>query len=125
MLRRRAAHFFDETQRVQNGIEAWREGRLEDFGRAMSQSCHSSITQYECGTPAIHDLQEIVSSTEGVIGSRFGGGGFGGCVIGFVTPPQAEMAAAEIKEAYVKCHPEVADQAAVYVTESSDGVRFL
>ena len=124
-LRRRAAHFFGEVERVHDGIEAWREGRLNDFGALMTASCRSSIEQYECGTPAIHDLQKIVVSAEGVIGARFGGGGFGGCVIGLVAPSQAQAAAAAIKAAYVKSHPEVAEQAAVYLTESADGIRAL
>ncbi len=40
----------------------------------------SSIDQYECGVQAICDLQQVVSSANGVLGSRFMGGGFGGCV---------------------------------------------
>ena len=104
---------------------AWQEGRLEDFGRLMVESCHSSIEQYECGSPAIHDLQQIVSSADGVIGSRFGGGGFGGCVVGLVAPDRATEAVRDIRDAYLKCHPEATGHAAVYLAESADGVRFL
>jgi galactokinase len=60
-----------------------------------------------------------------MIGSRFSGGGFGGCVIGFVHPSRAEDAVANIQSAYQKCHPEVADHAAVYFTGSTDGVKSL
>ncbi|MCP4623574.1 MAG: hypothetical protein GY850_08590 [bacterium] len=88
-LQRQATHFFSEVDRVQRGLEALQEGRLEDFGRLMAESCQSSIEQYECGSPAIHDLQQIVSSADGVIGSRFGGGGFGGCVVGLVAVDSA------------------------------------
>jgi galactokinase len=70
-LYRRAAHFFTETARVRDGLDAWRRGQLETFGRLMFASCRSSIEQYECGSQAIHDLQQIVSQTEGIIGSRF------------------------------------------------------
>jgi len=122
---RRARHYFDEVQRVQNGLIAWEKGLMEEFGRLMFESCQSSIDQYECGSLAIHDLQQIVSSAEGVIGSRFSGGGFGGCVVGFVKPEHAAVAAADIQETYRKLHPEVAEQAAVYLAESADGVRFL
>ena len=124
-LQRRAAHFFSEVGRVQRGLAAWREGRLEDFGRLMAESCRSSIEQYECGIPAIHDLQQIVSSAQGVIGSRFGGGGFGGCVVGLVAAGRAAAAARDIRDAYLKIHPEAASQAAVYLARSADGVRFL
>jgi galactokinase/galacturonokinase len=124
-LQRRAAHFFSEVGRVQRGLKAWQEGRLEYFGRLMVESCQSSIEQYECGSPAIHDLQQIVSSAAGVIGSRFGGGGFGGCVVGLVATDRAVDAVRDIRDAYLKCHPEAAGRAAVYLATSADGVRFL
>jgi galactokinase/galacturonokinase len=98
---------------------------IEKFGQLMTESCKSSIEQYECGVQAIHDLQQIVSSADGVLGSRFMGGGFGGCVVGFVKPSSATAALEDIKASYQKIHPEVADQAAVYLAQSDDGVRFI
>lgn len=124
-LYRRANHFFTERARVRDGLEAWRQGRIETFGRLMFESCKSSIEQYECGSQPIHDLQQIVSQTDGIVGSRFSGGGFGGCVIGFVEVSKAEEAARNIRATYQKRHPEVADQAAVYLAKSEDGARFL
>jgi len=124
-LYRRATHFFNEVARVRDGLDAWRQGRIETFGRLMFESCRSSIEQYECGSQPIHDLQQIVSQTEGIVGSRFSGGGFGGCVIGFVEASKAEEAAHNIRVTYQKRHPEAADQAAVYLAYSEDGVRFL
>jgi galacturonokinase len=124
-IRRRATHFFEEVQRVRSGVVAWQDGLIAEFGRLMLASCRSSIEQYECGIQAVYDLQQIVSSAEGVLGSRFMGGGFGGCVVGFVNRSKAETAAADIQIAYRQLHPEVAGQAAVYLTESADGVRFL
>ena len=124
-LHRRAAHFFSEKARVNNGLEAWCQGRIEAFSRLMSASCRSSMEQYECGSQAIHDLQQIVSQTEGVIGSRFSGGGFGGCVIGFVAASKAGEASRNIRTTYQTQHPEAADQMAVYLADSEDGVRFL
>ena len=124
-LYRRACHFFGEVRRVHLGLAAWKTGQLEAFGRLMNESCDSSIEFYECGSPAVHDLQQIVSSTDGVLGSRFSGGGFGGCVVGFVEPSHAQDAVLTIKNAYLKTHPEVADRAAVYLASSVKGVHFL
>lgn len=124
-LARRARHYFSEVQRVHAGLSAWRHGRLEDFGRLMRASGRSSIEQYECGSPAIHDLQQIVSATEGVLGARFSGGGFGGCVVGLVKPDYAARAVDAIREAYLCLHPEACDRAAVFLAESADGVRLL
>ena len=124
-LRKRAAHFFTETQRVMDGLQAWSDGDIETFGKLMNQSCKSSIEQYECGVPAVCDLQQVVSGADGVYGSRFMGGGFGGCVVGLVRSSRATVAAEEIETAYKKLHPEVADQAFVKLSRSDDGVRFL
>jgi galacturonokinase len=122
---RRAKHFFNESQRVLDGVAAWEDGSIEKFGQLMIESCNSSIDQYECGVQAICDLQQVVSSANGVLGSRFMGGGFGGCVVGFVKPSHAGEAIENIKLSYQKLHPEVADQAAVYLARSDDGVRFI
>ena len=106
-------------------MKAWDKGSIEEFGQLMSESCKSSIEQYECGIQAIYDLQQIVSAADGILGSRFMGGGFGGCVVGFVKHSRAAAAAADIQASYRKLHPEVAGQSAVYLAHSDDGVRFL
>ena len=124
-LHRRAQHFFGEVQRVQEGVAAWKTRNIEAFGRLMNESCESSIKYYECGSPPVHDLQKIVSFTKGVLGSRFSGGGFGGCVVGIVKPDDIESAVSSIKDAYIESHPEVADQAAVYLASSVKGVHRL
>jgi galacturonokinase len=124
-LGRRAAHFFSEAERVKDGMAAWQQGLIDEFGCLMFESCRSSIENYECGIQPIYDLQQIVSSADGVLGSRFMGGGFGGCVVGLVRQSKAAAAAAEINLAYRQRHPEVADQAQVYLARSADGVRFI
>jgi galactokinase/galacturonokinase len=125
MLYRRARHFFGEVRRVKKGLDAWKEGDISAFGRLMNDSCESSMEFYECGSPPVHDLQQIVSTTDGVWGARFSGGGFGGCVVGFVSPAHAEQAVDTIKAAFVARHPEVAHLAAVYLAGSVKGVHFL
>ena len=122
---RRANHYFSEVRRVNSGLEAWKQGAIVEFGNLMTQSCKSSIEQYECGIQAIYDLQQIVSSANGVFGSRFMGGGFGGCVVGLVRPDVAEDTAVDIREAYRRLHPEVAGQTAVYLAKSADGVGLI
>lgn len=124
-IRRRANHFFGETQRVNDGLTAWTSGDIETFGRLMNESCKSSIEQYECGIPAVCDLQQIVSSADGVYGARFMGGGFGGCVVGLAKSAQAATAAGDIELSYRSLHPEVADKVFVYLGRSDEGVRFL
>ncbi|RMD91836.1 MAG: hypothetical protein D6814_17710 [Calditrichaeota bacterium] len=124
-LRRRATHFFSERQRVQDGKVLWEKGKLAEFGKLMNESCQSSIEQYQSGSPALKTLWQIVSTTAGVYGSRFSGGGYGGCVIGFVAADQAAAAVETIQQRYFEAYPEAARKARVYLAESEDGVRWL
>jgi galactokinase len=89
----------------------------------MKQSCQSSIRLYESGSPVLVDLNNIVSGATGVFGSRFSGGGYGGCVVGLADRASAGAAMQEIKEKFAAMHPELAQQAAVYAVETADGLR--
>ena len=125
LLGRRAKHYFGEVNRVHGGADAWKNGRIDVMGQLMYGTYKSLVELYECGIPALYDLQEIVSTTPGIVGSRFMGGGYGGCVVGFVEKDFALKAAETVQKAYRNRHPEVADQAAVYLTQSADGIHFL
>ena len=85
-MARRATHFFDEMQRVEQGIEAWKQGDLNLFGQLVTASGHSSIHNYECGSPPLIDLYNILLKTEGIYGARFSGAGFRGCCFALVDP---------------------------------------
>lgn len=124
-LRRRAAHYYGEVQRVKTGLEAWDQGDMMKFGRLMNESCQSSFSNYECGNQEMKTLQEIISKTGGVYGSRMNGGGYGGSVTAFVTNSFSEDDAQAILEQYKTRHPEAAETAGVYFAESDDGLRLL
>lgn len=106
----RARHFFTERSRVRQGIEMWCQGDVEGFGELMNASCHSSIENWESGSPELIDLQRTLEAMDGVYGSRFSGAGFGGCVV-----------------AFAKDVNDVADKlpVQVFAVESDDGVRVL
>lgn len=122
-LRRRARHYYGEVKRVEKGGQAWAESDAETFGRLMKQSCQSSIRLYESGSPVLVDLHNIVSGATGVFGSRFSGGGYGGCVVGLADRASAETAVQEISERFAAMHPELAGQAAVYLVETAEGLH--
>jgi galactokinase len=119
-LRKRAEHFFTEVERVHQGAKAWRESNLEAFGHLMNQSCESSIRNYESGSEILIELQELVSSTNGVYGSRFSGGGYGGCVVALAKRGLAEEACVQIAEKFSARHPELPSK--VFITETGDGI---
>ncbi|MGZ9223600.1 MAG: GHMP family kinase ATP-binding protein [Anaerolineales bacterium] len=120
-LRRRAAHFYGEVERVHRGAKAWEDSDMELFGKLMNQSCESSIRLYESGSEILIQLHEIASDTNGVYGSRFSGGGYGGCVVALAKRDLAENATMEIADIFSACHPEL--PSAVYVVETSGGLR--
>lgn len=122
-LMRRAQHYFGEVERVQVGAVAWKTADYDRFGTLMNQSCQSSIQMYESGSPVLVELHEIVSSTQGIYGSRFSGGGYGGCVVALAKCEMAESAAAEIARQYSSRHPGL--NPVVFVAEMGEGVKVL
>jgi galacturonokinase len=122
-LDRRAEHFFGETVRVRDGINAWQRGDLREFGRLMTASGESSICNYECGCPPLIDLYKILVRCPGVFGARFSGAGFRGCCIALVERAAAAQATTEITRKYAECQPELATHAAVIIVHSDDGAR--
>jgi len=121
---RRARHFHEERRRVREGAACWQAGDLEGFGRRMSDSCRSSIENYEVGSPELVALHRALEQA-GAFGSRFSGGGFGGCAIGLVAAERAEACRDEVADAYARAFPAHAARASVFVADSDDGVRIV
>jgi|GEM_PF-150489 len=119
-LRKRAEHYFSEVERVHAGAKAWHEADLETFGLLMNQSCHSSITNYQSGSDILVELHELISATAGVYGSRFSGGGYGGCVVALVQKASTENICSSITNVFSARHPELKPQA--FVVDSVDGL---
>jgi galactokinase len=122
-LRKRATHFFTEVERVYQGAKAWKESNLEVFGQFMNQSCASSINNYESGSEVLIELHDLVSSTNGIYGSRFSGGGYGGCVVGLAKKELAESARMQIAEKFEEKHPDLPSK--VFIAETGDGLTSL
>ncbi|MDQ4076529.1 MAG: hypothetical protein M3220_09830 [Chloroflexota bacterium] len=124
-LRRRARHYFTEVARVTAGGKVWANGDWESFGRLMDRSCASSIEQYECGSQPLIELHHIASHTDGVFGSRFSGGGYGGCLIALTARREADVAAQQILRAYLQRYPEKRGVAAAFLVSTEEGPRVI
>ncbi len=123
---KRAEHFFTESARVGQGIEAWKQGDLNRFGQLITESGRSSVENYESGSEPLIDLYNILIETDGVYGARFSGGGFRGCSIALVDPEKAETAAQHVVEAYTARQPERAAQSdGVLICHPADGAGIL
>ena len=122
---RRAEHFYSEYRRVRQGVTAWESGNLKLFGKLSFDSCESSIHNYECGSPELIAIYEIMHSLPGVYGGRFSGAGFKGACIALVDPAHKEEIEKTLTERYLKQFPEYENTFKVFWVKPDDGARFV
>jgi len=120
--RKRAEHWYTEFDRVQRGVEAWRKGNIEEYGRLSFESGKSSIYNWETGSPELITLYNLMTQTDGIYGGRFSGAGFKGCCMALIDPAFEEKIKEQITEGYLKAFPELADKFSVHFCNSADGV---
>ena len=122
---RRAEHFYSEYRRVRQGVTAWETGNLQLFGKLSFASCESSIHNYECGSPELIAIYEIMRSMPGVYGGRFSGAGFKGACIALVDPAYKEDIEKTLTEKYLEQFPEYEKTFKVFWVRPDDGARFV
>jgi len=122
---RRAEHFYSEYRRVRQGVTAWETGNLKLFGKLSFDSCESSIHNYECGSPELIAIYEIMHSLPGVYGGRFSGAGFKGACIALVDPKCKEQIETEVTKQYLAKFPEYETTFKVFWVRPDDGARFV
>lgn len=122
---RRARHFYTECDRVTDGVKAWKEGDIEKFGKYIFESCESSMNNYECGSPELIDIYEIMRRTDGIYGGRFSGAGFKGACIALVDPKKKDSIKQFVTNEYLKKYPQYKDSFEVYFCHPCHGVDFL
>ena len=122
---RRAEHFYSEYRRVRQGVTAWETGNLKLFGKLCFDSCESSIHNYECGSPELIGIYEILRSLPGVYGGRFSGAGFKGAVIALVDPAHKEDVERELTRRYLEEFPDYEKTFKVFWVQPDDGARFV
>lgn len=122
---KRAEHFYSEYRRVRQGVTAWESGNLQLFGKLSFDSCESSIHNYECGSPELISIYNIMRPLQGVYGGRFSGAGFKGAVIALVDPTYKESIEKELTEKYLAEYPEYEKTFKVFWVKPDDGARFV
>ena len=122
---RRAEHFYSEYRRVRKGVTAWESGNLKLFGQLSTQSCESSIHNYECGSPELIAIHHIMNGLEGVWGGRFSGAGFKGACIALVDPAKEDSIREKLTTEYLRQFPEYENTFQVHFCKTDDGARFI
>lgn len=121
--RLRAEHWFTEYDRVQRGAQAWREGDIEEYGRLSFESGHSSIVNWETGSPELKKIYEIMTHTEGIYGGRFSGAGFKGCCMALIDPSFKDSILEKVEKEYLAEFPLLKGKYSSYICHSADGVK--
>ncbi|HUU92027.1 MAG TPA: galactokinase [Phycisphaerae bacterium] len=118
VVRRRCRHVVTENARVRESIEALGRGDLDRFGALLNASHDSLRDDYEVSGPELDLLVRIARQTEGVLGSRLTGAGFGGCTVSLVRPD----AVAALREAVLaRYEEECGHEPRIWVSEAADG----
>ena len=119
---KRAAHWYTEFDRVEQGAEAWRKGDLDKYGQLSFESGKSSIYNWETGSPELKTLYEIMTTTDGIYGGRFSGAGFKGCCMALIDPAFEEKIKERVTHEYLNVFPALKGKYSIHICESADGM---
>lgn len=119
---KRAKHAVYENQRAIKAVAALKDNDVETFGKLMNASHTSLRYDYEVSCEEIDILVDLAWKTEGVIGSRITGGGFGGCTVSIVKNEAVDNFVESIGKAYEE---KVGHKAEFYVVDIGDGAHTL
>ena len=121
--RKRAEHCYTEFDRVEKGVDAWRNGDIESYGRLVFESGYSSIHNWETGSPELIKLYEIMVKTKGIYGGRFSGAGFKGCCLALIDPAYENHIVQSVASEYLTAFPNMAGKYSAHICESANGVK--
>lgn len=100
ILYQRAKHVITEGIRVQKAVEALKQGNWKVFGQCMNASHQSLKEDYEVTGVELDTLVHIAQQTDGCIGARMTGAGFGGCAIALVHQTKVATFKSTVKQKY-------------------------
>ncbi len=99
-LRRRVRHVVTENDRVRSAVDALCTGDWERVGRLLAEAHVSVRDDFEVSCPEL-DLTVETLLSNGALGARLTGGGFGGSVVCLVPSSRSPKAVAAIEEAFL------------------------
>ena len=83
-IHRRCRHVVTENAGVLRAVDALTSGELELLGELMNKSHESLRVDFEVSCAELDLLVRLAGQTDGVLGSRMTGAGFGGCTVSLV-----------------------------------------
>ena len=103
VLRRRVRHVVTEIERVRGSVAALEAGDLARLGRLFDESHASMRDDYEISCPEL-DVATETARSQGALGARMTGGGFGGCCVALVQPARLEQVSRGVGAEYTRAH---------------------
>jgi galactokinase len=119
-LRRRARHVVSENSRVMQAVQTLMDGDLPAFGALINASHDSLRDDYQVSCFELDTLVQAARDSEGVLGARMMGGGFGGCTLTLVREDAAEAFITRAGEVYRKTTDLTAE---FHPADTGDGAR--
>ncbi|WP_026888147.1 galactokinase [Clostridium beijerinckii] len=117
---RRAKHAVYENRRTLKAVKALEENNLALFGKLMNDSHTSLRDDYEVTGIELDTLVSLALESEGVIGARMTGAGFGGCTVNIVKEDCIDSFVEKVKAEYTS---KIGYEPSFYVVSISDGTR--
>ena len=119
---KRAKHAVYENQRTIRAMQALKEDDIVTFGKLMNASHTSLRDDYEVSCEEIDLLVNLAWETDGVLGARITGGGFGGCTVNIVANEAVDTFISTIGPKYEQA---VGHEAEFYVVDVGCGAGIL
>ena len=120
VILKRVRHCVTEMDRVLKAVSALKENILIELGKLLYASHNSLKDDYESTGIELDTLVLAASKTEGCIGARMTGAGFGGCAIALVHKDKTEQFMQKVQEEYTKV---IGYNGAFFECSSGDGVK--
>lgn len=118
--RKRAKHAVYENRRTLKAVKALEENDLNLFGKLMNDSHVSLRDDYEVTGLELDTLVSLAWETEGVVGARMTGAGFGGCTVNIVKEDCVDSFIEKLTNEYTK---KIGYKPDFYVVSISGGTR--
>jgi galactokinase len=119
---RRGHHVITEIARTVSAAQAMKSDQWERLGQLMYESHESLSKDFEVSCKELDLLVDLAKKTEGVLGSRMTGGGFGGCTVSLVKTAQLDSIMTAIATGYSAA---TGIQPAMFATKPSEGAHAL
>lgn len=122
---RRARHVIGEIERTQQAALAMKAGDWATVGELMLASHNSLRDDYEVSCKELDVLVELMmelGGSEGVVGTRMTGGGFGGCTVSVVPIRKVDDLIAGVSQRYIE---KIGIEPNIFTTRPAEGAQMI